>query len=101
MDNSVATCEMTPGEVYRHPPLFRAGVRDREQRPVNIIARHRLFPESMGSHMGAAPDRSGTEDFMVTDPRGHSSRPARPVSGQGHAQDRDRRDECVDTTRAL
>jgi phosphotriesterase-related protein len=45
-DNSVATIvEMTPVEVYRHPPLMRA-VSERSR--VNIIAVTGFFPESMG-----------------------------------------------------
>jgi phosphotriesterase-related protein len=45
-DNSVSTVvEMTPVEVYRHPPLMRAVS---ERSGVNIIAVTGFFPESMG-----------------------------------------------------
>jgi phosphotriesterase-related protein len=45
-DNGIATLvEMTPVEVYRHPPLMRAVS---ERSGVNIIAVTGFFPESMG-----------------------------------------------------
>ena len=46
IDNGVATLvEMTPVEVYRHPPLMRAVS---ERSGVNVIAITGFFPESMG-----------------------------------------------------
>jgi phosphotriesterase-related protein len=65
-DNSVATIvEMTPVEVYRHPPLFRAVS---ERSGVNIIAVTGFFPESMGiPYYWRRQTVEELTDFFVTD----------------------------------
>src|ERR1700733_3799581 len=65
-DNSVSTVvEMTPVEVYRHPPLMRAVS---ERSGVNIIAVTGFFPESMGiPHYWRRQTVEELTEFFVTD----------------------------------
>src|SRR5260370_23318442 len=65
-DNSLATIvEMTPVEVYRHPPLFRAVA---ERSGVNIIAVTGFFPEPMGIPYYWRPQTiPELAEFFVTD----------------------------------